>query len=98
MTELDRIALSWMNAGSTYYAVHEDRVVALLYLDKGGIENVGGFDGTWMVVMADRPDDHLEVDAPPITPEMGADEMATTTSRAFSEASALVNDHLGLAQ
>ena len=98
MTELDRTALSWMNAGSTYYAVHEDRVVALLYLDKGGIENVEGLDGTWMVVMADQPDDHLEVDAPPITPEMDANEVATTTGLAFSEAAALVGEHLGVAQ
>jgi hypothetical protein len=51
-----------------------------------------------MVVMADQPDDHLEVDAPPITPEMAADEVATTTGMAFSEAAALVNDHLGLAE
>ena len=98
MTELDRTALSWMNAGSTYYAVHEDRVVALLYFDKGGIENVGRLDGPWMVVMADQPDHHLEVDAPPITPEMDANEVATTTGLAFSEAAALVGEHLGVAQ
>ncbi len=98
MTERSRTALSWMNAGSTYYAVYEDRVVALLYLDRGGIENVRGVDGTWMVVMADQPDDHLEVEAPPITPDMDDNEVATATGAAFSEASTLVNDHLELAE
>ena len=97
MTELERTQLSWMNAGSTYYAVHRDRIVALLYLDKGDGGSLRGLDGTWMLVLADQPDDHVGVDAPATTQEMDANEVAAVTGAAFYEAATLINDHLSLA-
>jgi hypothetical protein len=91
--------LIWRQAGGAYYAETEGRIVALLYwygeevhyLHGPGAEAAEPPTPGWFVVMADEPDDHRMLDAPP-APRAGEvlSDLTDTTQVALDAATHVV--------
>ena len=93
--------VSWGNAGSTYYAVMEGRIVGLLYFEGEGLGEEDGPGGEsvvtppeWFLVLADAPKEHLALGAPPLEEGMSDNELMAATDAALEEATAMIEDHL----
>src|SRR4051794_35327161 len=86
--------LSWGNAGSgAYTAIRDGRIVAIVYLDHGGIGYLDGPDGEmvnvpamWMVVMVDDPSRHDVLSEEVPTAGMDDDELLAISNRMMNVA------------
>jgi hypothetical protein len=93
-------ALVWGQTGSTYYAVHDGRIVALLYWSEPelGVEGESGEPlitaADWFWVAADDPHNHFQLDAPPLERGMTDAELAAAHDEALAAATTAISELL----
>jgi hypothetical protein len=94
--------LRWSDAGGpTSYAMGDGTIKALLYWENaevGELDGPGGdpiFTSTgWFVVLADDPQNHVQVDAPELERGMADEDLVRATEAAMDAATRLVADQL----
>lgn len=91
----------WGQAGTTYYAVGDGQIVALLYWEAAGLGQEGGPDGEpviteagWFWLTTDNPDRHFALDAPDPSGALGDAELATVTDMALEAAAKEILSYL----
>ncbi len=92
---------SWVRIGTTYGAVVDDRIVALVYhadARRGEVGGPGGDRGlaepAWFLVWTDDPHRHFQLEAPPWRAAMPHEELEQLAYVALAEAGKAVDDKL----
>jgi hypothetical protein len=92
----------WGHAGPhTYYAAIAGHIRAILYWSDPVLGEEGGpggepvvVDARWCWIPGDSPDNHYEVDAPPLTPGMSEEELRAAHQAALDEAQRQIADYI----
>ncbi len=92
---------SWVHIGTTYAAVAEGKIVALLYHADARRGEVGGPGGdrattepAWFIVWVDEPHRHYQLSAPPAPAGIPHEKREEVAYLAIAEAGKLIDDRV----